>query len=70
MSRGQSTIVTQPFKHTFHQEASTLDSKIDKYSVEGNPMFTNTKQNFKMTFASPRNYKTSMRTEILAMPKT
>jgi len=58
------------FRSTYRHDTSTIDSKIDKYSVEANPMFTSTQQNFKMNHVSPKNYKASMRTEILAMPKT
>lgn len=41
----------------------------EKYLVENIPEFTNSKLDLKTQFSSPKVYKTSPRTEILAMPK-
>ena len=42
---------------------------LEKYLVDNMPEFTNSKLDLKTQFSSPKVYKTSPRTEILAMPK-
>lgn len=42
---------------------------LDKYMLENLPEFTDAKLDIKTQFSSPKVYKTSPRTEILAMPK-
>ena len=46
-----------------------LTKPLDKYAYENDEKFLNQKLDMKTQFSTPKKYKTSNRTEILAMPK-
>ena len=47
-----------------------MSKPLDKYAYEKNNSFIESRVDMKTQYSTPKTYKTSNRTEILAMPKT